>query len=70
MSMDYFDYETVAGETAVTAEQLRRLEQRVRAEFPRDQMMFELHMLRAVMAIREGALTVEKALASEPERSA
>jgi hypothetical protein len=66
MDMDYFDYGKVAREAGLTDDQLRQLERVMRREFPRDQMMFELHVLRAVMAIREGAITLEGALASEP----
>jgi hypothetical protein len=34
----------------------------VREEFPDDEMMFKLHVLRAVLAIESGQITVEQAL--------
>jgi hypothetical protein len=61
-----FDYETVAQEAGFTAAQLARLCANVRKEFPRDEMMFELHVLRACMAVRDGRITIDQALA-EPE---
>ena len=45
------------------------LKRQMRAEFPHDQMMFELHVMRAVMAVRDGRITLEQALRSEPSRA-
>jgi len=64
--MHYFDYEKVARQAHVTPEKLNELSQVIRQDFPRDDMMFELHLLRAFMAIREGILTLEEALRPEP----
>ncbi len=35
----------------VPKEQVKKLTQEIRAEFPDDEMMFELHLLRALKAI-------------------
>ena len=64
--MHYFDYEKVARQAHVSPEKLDELSQVIRQDFPRDDMMFELHLLRACMAIREGVLTLEEALRPEP----
>ena len=67
--MRYFNYEKVAKEAGVTTTQLREIKRIMRAEFPHDQMMYELHVLRVVRAIRAGRITVEQALRSEPSRT-
>ena len=64
--MPYFDYEKVAREAHIPPEKLKELSQVIRREFPRDEMMCELHLLRACMAIKAGLLTVEEALRPEP----
>ena len=62
-----FDYESVAREAGVSENELKGLMSAVRREFPRDDMMFELHVLRACMAVRDGRVTVAEALAAESE---
>ena len=56
--MNYFDYESVAREARLTAEQLRRVAETVRRDYPFDEMLFELHVMRACRAIRDGAVTL------------
>lgn len=58
MATRYFDYEPVAHEAGITDADLRRLEAQVRADFPADDMLFELHLLRACVAIRDGMATM------------
>ncbi|MGO8737001.1 MAG: hypothetical protein ACLQVM_29900 [Terriglobia bacterium] len=60
--MSYFDYEGVAREARIPAEKLEELRHLIREEFPRDEMMYELHLLRACMAIRNGVVTLQQAL--------
>ena len=60
--MDYFDYQSVATEAKIPPQKLVELERLIHAEFPHDPMMFELHVLRACMAIRDHHLTLEEAL--------
>lgn len=43
--MDYFDYQTVATEARIPADKLEELRRIIRCEFPRDDMMYELHLL-------------------------
>ena len=62
--MEYFDYESVAAEANVPEDKLAELCHAVRAEFPEDVMMYELHVLRACMAIRDGVVSLEDVLAS------
>lgn len=59
---ELFDYRAAARRAGVREEDLGRLCQLVREEFPDDEMMFELHVLRAVLAIESGQITVEQAL--------
>ncbi len=60
--MRYFDYETVAREAQILADKLARLLLLIRQEFPNDDLMYELHVLRACMAIRDGYLDMEEVL--------
>ena len=46
-----FDFAKYLPQTGLTAEEVETLEREVRAEFPRDDMLYELHMLRALKKI-------------------
>jgi hypothetical protein len=59
----YFDYESIAREAGIEAHILASLRQRLRDEFPHDDMMFELHMVRACMGIRDGMISLADILA-------
>ena len=63
--MDYFDYESVATEAGIPPDKLAELCRMMRQEFPRDDMMYELHVLRVCMAIRKGRITLDDALRTE-----
>lgn len=63
--MEYFDYKSVAKQANIPVEKLDALQKLVRQEFPQDDMMYELHLLRACMAIREGHTTIDEALRQE-----
>lgn len=60
----YFDYLSVARECRLTPNQVSALEATERHEFPEDQMMFELHMLRVIEQIRAGRLKLEDVLSA------
>ncbi len=64
--MRYFDYRKVAKEAGIPPDKMAKLISAIRKEFPKDNMMFELHVLRACLAIRDGRVTVEDALRPEP----
>lgn len=68
--MHYFDYGKIAAEAQIQPRKLARLRSTVRREFPKDDMMFELHMLRVCTAIRDGHVTIDQALAEESEAAA
>ncbi|MGI9862886.1 hypothetical protein SDD30_16025 [Moorella naiadis] len=46
----YFDVEKVVKSTGINAADFDRLAKAVRQEFPDDEMMFELHLMRAIKA--------------------
>ena len=46
--IEYFDYQKVAREMDVSEITLKKIEKEVREDFPKDKMMYELHVLRAV----------------------
>ena len=58
--MRYYDYERIAREAGISAGDLERLCRLIRQEFPHDDMMYELHVLRACMAIKDGYWTVDE----------
>lgn len=60
----YFDYVAVGRESHLTPEQMAAIEALERREFPDDQMMFELHMLRVLEQIRGGRLKLSDVLSS------
>ena len=60
--MRYFDYEKAGHEAGIPADTLDRLAEFFRIEEPHDQMLAELHTLRACMAIKNGRVTIEEAL--------
>ncbi len=62
-----FDLDKIKKESGLDARTLLRLEQMVRESFQSDDMMFELHFLRIVKAIKQGWITPEEALAEEVE---
>lgn len=44
----YFDYQKVAREMKVPGAILKKIEEEVKEEFPKDKMMYELHVLRGL----------------------
>jgi hypothetical protein len=64
--MQYFDFRKVADEAGIPATALKALGERIRREFSGDEMMYELHMLRACMAIRDGYTSLEEATQEGP----
>ena len=60
--MHYFDYKAVAQEAKIPREKLELLAKAIREEFPTDDMMYELHLMRVCSAIRDGYVTLEEAL--------
>lgn len=66
--MNYFDWRKTAHEAHIPPEKVEELRLLIRREFPSDEMMFELHLLRACAAIRDGALTLEQALRTDAEK--
>jgi len=65
MKVEYFDYIKVAKKCRITEEVLKELEELERKEFPRDQMMFELHMLRMLKSIEKGVVKPKEILKEE-----
>ena len=64
--MSYFEYEKIAREANIPPDQLQELRQLVRREFPQDDMLYELHLLRICMAIKQGFVTIADAIQAEP----
>ena len=62
--MRYFDYEAVAREAKIPADKLNLLAKAVREEFPTDDMMYELHLMRVCSAIQGGYVSLEEAIHS------
>ncbi|OGR90479.1 MAG: hypothetical protein A2992_07440 [Elusimicrobia bacterium RIFCSPLOWO2_01_FULL_59_12] len=60
--MRYFDYETVASEAKIPTDKLAVLAKSVRQDFPIDDMLYELHLMRVCSAIQAGFVSLEKTL--------
>ena len=58
----YFNYQPAAEEAGISAQNLDELKRLVRNDFPDDDMLYELHMLRACKAVCVGAATIEQIL--------
>ena len=63
--MHYFDYQKLATEAKISKNKLDELGKAIRQEFPKDDMMYELHLMRVCMSIRDGHLNVDEAIRSE-----
>ena len=46
--IEYFNYQKVAKDMKMPVSILKKIEKEISAEFPKDKMMFELHVLRAI----------------------
>ncbi len=46
--IEYFNYQKVAKDMKMPVSILKKIEKEVKAEFPKDKMMYELHVLRAI----------------------
>ena len=57
-----FDVERLRAESGLEPRELTLVEKKVREEFKADEMMFELHYIRVLRALREGWISLEEAL--------
>lgn len=64
--MRYFDYEQVAQEASISAEQLFLICRLLRHEYPDDDVLYELHVLRACNSVKEGRIGIEALLKPIP----
>ena len=46
--IEFFDYQKLAKEKNLSFKILKKIETELKHEFPKDRMMFELHMLRVI----------------------
>jgi len=46
--IEYFDYQKVARDIKMPATILKKIEKEVKVDFPKDKMLYELHVLRAI----------------------
>ncbi len=60
--MRYFDFESIAEKAKISEEKLDKLCKLIREEFPKDEMMYELHILRACWAISDGRIDIDQAI--------
>ena len=57
-----FDYRSAAERVGIPPEDVERLTTMMRAEFPSDEMMVELHVLRTILAVGRGDVTLDEVL--------
>ncbi len=65
--MQVFNFEEAKRQSGLSAPELAQLEERVRREFESDEMIFELHLIRVLKALKEGWVTLEEALSESVE---
>lgn len=58
--MEMFDLEKIKRESGLPTAELTQIEEEIRREFEGDEMMFELHLIRAIRAIKEGWIALEE----------
>ena len=63
--MHYFDYEKMAKAARIPKNKLEELSTAIRQEFPKDDMMYELHLMRVCMSVRDGHVSVDDAIRTE-----
>lgn len=66
----YFDYPAAARAAGISTEQLRLLEQMFRADYPTDDMLYELHVLRACNSVSGGLASLDAILREARDRGA
>ena len=67
----FFDYQKPLKNLGLSQKIIDRLVKSVQSEFPHDEMMCELHLVRLANALKEKFLTVKEALQeNEPHRAA
>jgi hypothetical protein len=64
--MPFFDYPRIAQEAGIPPDKLDRLIRVIREEFPGDDMMADLHIMRACRVVRDGHATIDEVLAEAP----
>ena len=60
--MGIFNLKEIKRESGLSASEMAELKEQVKREFESDEMMFELHLLRTLKALKEGWVTLEEAL--------
>jgi len=68
--MRYFDHQKAGREAGIPADKLDQLVELFRLEEPHDPMLAELHSVRAFMAIKNGRVTIDAALAEAQKLAA
>lgn len=58
--MQIFSIQKAAEESGLTSEEIESISQEIRKEFPNDEMMFELHMIRALREASESKRAKKK----------
>ncbi len=61
----FFDFSDAAKRVGLSRERVEQLVGRFQAEFPGDEMMVELHTLRAILSIERGEVTLDEILRQE-----
>ena len=66
----HFSYQQAATEASINAEQLAMIEKMFRIDYPDDDMLFELHILRVCHAVRDGRGSLDVILREAREHGA
>ena len=67
MAVSCFNFTSVAKEAGISPDKLCELCAVIRRDFPADDMLYELHVLRTCMAVRDGLIGLDDVLRTESE---
>lgn len=68
--LKHFDYRKSARDAGISDDQLQLIERMFRADYPADDMLYELHVLRACNSVRDGLTTLDAVLREAREKRA
>lgn len=57
-----FDLTDLKQTSGLSLAVLRQIEQKVQADYPDDAMLFELHLVRVLLALKQGWITLDQIL--------
>lgn len=64
-----FEIEKIVKESGLSDELIAKIKEEVRKEFPRDEMMYELHLIRAIESEKNKGLSIKQRVRQLQEKA-